>query len=162
MYKFLTKNGQTVAFLLGVLLVGIFLASVFSGVGDWSPTSDNKYDTTIFDFGILVSRALVVICAILMVGFGLFHLATNFKGSIKGILGFVALAAVFLIAYSSASGEVTPFIQTAIDKFETANAPAKITENNLKFISGGIVTTGVLVGGAALAFILAEIRNLFK
>ena len=161
MYKFLSKNGQTLAFLLGVVLVGIFLASVLSGIGDWNPNSDNKYDTNIFNFGLTAARGLIIIAAIGMIVFGLFHVLTNFKGSIKGIIGFAILLAVFFIAYNSASGEAEPFIKGAVENFE-GSQNVTMTPGNLKFIGGGISTTIILAAVAAAAFVLSEIRNLFK
>ena len=78
----------------------------------------------------------------------------------KGIIGFGILLVIFFVTYSTASGEPTPYIQGAIDKFEEAGAV--FTSNNLKFISGGISTAVALVAIAAVAFVFAEIRNLFK
>jgi len=161
MYKFLSKNGQTLAFLLGVLLVGIFLISVISGLDTWSPTSDNKYDTGIFNFGITAARTLIIIAALGMLVFGLFHVATNFKGSIKGIIGFAILLGIFFLAYNSASGEVEPFIKGAVENFEGSQG-VDLTTSNLKFIGGGISTALILSVLAAAAFVLSEIRNLFK
>lgn len=161
MYKFLSKNGQTLAFLLGVVLVGIFLISVISGLDTWSPTSDNKYDTGIFNFGITSARLLIIIAALGMLFFGLFHIATNFKGSIKGIIGFAILLAIFFIAYNSASGEPEPFIKGAVENFE-GSQNVDLTAGNLKFIGGGISTVLILSTLAAAAFVLSEIRNLFK
>lgn len=161
MYKFLSKNGQTLGFLLGVVVVAIFLISVLSGIGSWNPTSDNKYDTTIFNFGLKASQALVVIAALGMLIFGLFHILTNIKGSLKGIIGFAALLAVFFIAFNMASGEVEPFIKGAVENFEGSQG-VTMTAGNLKFIGGGISTAIILAGVAAAAFVLSEIRNFFK
>lgn len=161
MYKFLSKNGQTLAFLLGVVVVGIFLLQVLSGLDSWNPNSDNKYDTGIFNFGLTAARGLVYIAALGMLVFGVYHVATNFRGSIKGILGFAVLLAVFFIAYSSASGEVEPFIARSVENFEGSQG-VDLTANNLKFIGGGISTVLILVVVAAAAFVLSEIRNFFK
>lgn len=161
MYKFLSKNGQTLGFLLGIIVVAIFLISVLSGVGSWNDTGDSKYDTTIFDFGLQAVQALIVIAALGMVIFGLFHVLTNFRGSIKGIIGFAILLGIFFVAFSSASGEVEPFVQGAVENFEGSQG-VEMTANNLKFISGGISTAVILAGVAAAAFVLSEIRNLFK
>jgi len=161
MYKFLSKNGQTLAFLFGVLLVAIFLISVVSGLDTWNPTSDNKYDTSIFNFGLTAARLLIIVAAFGMVAFGLYHVATNFRGSIKGIIGFAILLAIFFIAYNSASGEPEPFIKGSIENFE-GSQNVEMTSGNLKFIGGGITTTIILAAAAAAAFVLSEIRNLFK
>jgi hypothetical protein len=161
MYKFLTKNGQTLAFGLGVVITVIFLATVLSNVGDFTAMEEEKQqETNIFNFGLYGAIALAVIATIAMVIFGLYHVAADFKGSIKGILGFAVLLVVFFVAYSTASTEASPYIQGAIDNFEKGGA--EFTGQNMKFISGGITTTLVLIAVAAVAFVFSEVTNLFK
>lgn len=161
MYKFLTKNGQTMAFGLGVLITVIFLISVVSNMGEFTAMAEEKQvETSIFDVGLYGAIALTIIAAVAMVVFGLFQVVTSFKSSMKGILGFVALLVVFFVSYSMTETDVTPYIQGAIDKFEQGGAV--FTDENLKFISGGISTTLVLVVVAAAAFVISEITNLFK
>ncbi len=161
MYKFLTKNGQTLAFGLGALVILIFLATVVMGAGDFSALPDEeKYQTGIFNFGLVGAIVLVILTLIILVAFGVLHIFDDFKGSIKGLIGFGILALVFIIAYSTASGEPSPYIKNAMDKW--AESGSIITPNNLKFISGGITTAVVLVFGAGLAFIFSEVRNFFK
>ncbi|TXB63310.1 hypothetical protein [Phaeodactylibacter luteus] len=161
MYKFLTKNGQTLAFGLGVVITAIFLISVVSNMGEFTAMAEEKQaETTIFDFGLYGAIALSIVAAIAMVLFGLVQVATSFKSSMKGILGFVALLVIFFVSYSMTDTNVSPYIQGAIDKFEQGGAV--FTEGNLKFISGGISTTVILVILAAAAFVISEISNLFK
>ncbi len=162
MYNFLTKNGQTVAFLLGVVIVVIFLLNIFGGLSTFETMPEEEQATTgIFNFGLTGAIALVVIAAIAMVLFGLFQVFTNLRGSLKGIVGFLILLGIFFGAYTMASGDATPYIEGAINKFEESGN-GEITENNLKFISGGISTVGALLAIAVAAFVIAEIRNFFK
>jgi len=161
MYKFLTKNGQTLAFGLGVIITVIFLGMVLFNVGEFTalPEEEQEY-TTIFNFGLIGAIVLAFFAAFFMLIFGVWHVVADFKGSIKGILGFAVLLAVFLIAYSTASTDVSPYIQGAIENFEKGGA--EFSGQNLKFISGGITTTLVLVAVAAVAFVISEVTNLFK
>ena len=162
MYKFLTKNGQTVAFLLGVAIVVIFLLSVIGGMSTFDGLAkEDQYESTIFNFGLSGAIALVVIAAIAMVLFGLYQVVTNLKGSLMGIIGTAVLAGIFLVGYSMASGAVDPFIEGAVTKFREAGN-GEISESNLKFIGGGISTVGVLLAIAVGAFVISEIRNFFK
>jgi len=149
------------AFGLGVLITVIFLISVVSNMGEFTAMAEEKQvETSIFDVGLYGAIALTIIAAVAMVVFGLFQVITSFKSSMKGILGFVALLVVFFVSYSMTETDVTPYIQGAIDKFEQGGAV--FTDENLKFISGGISTTLVLVVVAAAAFVISEITNLFK
>ena len=161
MYNFLTKNGQSLAFGLGTVIVVLFLVNIFTGLSTFEALPEDQQDSTgIFNFGLSSAIALVIIAAIAMLLFGVFHVATNFKASRKGIIGLVVLAIIFFVSYTTDSGEVTSFIQPAVDKFKATGGV--ITADNLKFISGGITTVGVLMGIAVAAFVIAEIRNFFK
>ena len=168
MYSFLNKYGQALAFGIGVLITIVFLASIFSAddttrelllANDKSPEA---YETGIFDFGIYISLILTALAFVVAVIFGVTQMASNPKGSIKGIAGLVVLLLILFIGYSMASGEVNdPEIANAIEKFETSQ-DSEITAGNLKFISGSIVTALVMIGLAVLTLIVFGIRGLFK
>ena len=161
MYKFLTKNGQALAFGLGVLITAIFLISVVSNMETFSAMSEEEQDKTgIFNFGLSSAIALAFFAALFMLGFGLIQIFSNLKGSLKGLIGVAILVVIFFVTYSMSSAEPTAYIQGAIDKFESGGAV--FNNNTLKFIGGGIGTTVALVAIAALAFVVSEITNLFK
>lgn len=162
MYKFLTKNGQTVAFLLGLFFVLIFLISVMSGSADFdSLPKEEQYASSIFNPGLYGAIILTVAAIGLMVVLGLLQIGKNFKGSVKGLIGFGLLAATFFVTYSMAPGEADAYIQASIDKFKEAGN-GEISPGNLKFIGGGITTVGILILIASAAFIISEVRNFFK
>ncbi len=168
MYSFLNKYGQALAFGIGVLITIIFLASIFSAddttrelllANDKTPEA---YETSIFNFGIYISIILTGLAFVVAVIFGVVQMASNPKGSLKGIAGLVLLLLILFIAYSTSSGEVSdPEIANAIQKFETSQE-AEITAGNLKFISGSIITAVVMIGLAILTLIVFGIRGLFK
>jgi len=161
MYKFLTKNGQALAFGLGVLITAIFLIMVVSNMEEYTTLSEAEQDkTSIFNFGLVGAIALAVIAAAGMLFFGLFQIVTNLRGSVKGLIGVAILVVIFLVAYSMSSAEPTPYIQGAIDKFEAGGA---VFENStLKSIGGGIGLTVALIVLAFAAAAVSEIINLFK
>lgn len=164
MYKFLSKKGEMIAFGLGVVVTLLFLISVVPNAADFNalPEKDPaRYASGIFNIGLWGAIILAVLAAVAMVGFGLFHTATNFKRSIKGIIGFGVLIGIFLVSYSMASGEITPFIEGAVAKFKDAGN-GELSPGNLKFIGGGISTVIVLLLLAVAAFVFSEIRNFFK
>lgn len=161
MYKFLTKNGQTLAFGLGVLVTVIFLITVVSNMGEFSVMEkEQQAQTSIFDTGLYGAIILTIIAAFAMLAFGIIQVASDFKGSIKGILGFAVLLIIFFVAYYTTDPEPSAYIQGAINKFEQGGAV--FTENNMRFISGGITTTLILIVVAAVAFIVSEVSNFFK
>lgn len=157
MYKFLTKNGQPLAFSLGVLLCLLFIGIALSDIDSFNALSEadqKKADN--FNVGLYMAIGLAVICGLLMVVFGLFQVLTNLKTSTKGLLGIVAMLAVFGIAYATSQpeGEGSPIYDT----IQTFN----VTDGQSKFISAAITTVGALSGFAIVAFIISELRNFFK
>lgn len=150
MYNLLSKYGQVGAFVLGTVLVLIFMIGAFSGAGDYNfdTMSDAEiYKVNIFNFGIYVAIGLAVISAAAMLLFGLYHLATNFKNSIGGIIGIVAIVVMFFIFKGSSVAEIAdhhPSIQGAIERYLSSAEGNVITQDNLTFI-GGIIRTGFVL-----------------
>ena len=156
MYKFLSKNGQALAFGLGLLVTAIFLLGVLPNTE--LIDTENPQDVNIFNFGITGTIILIAVAAIAMVLFGVVQVISTFKSSWKGIMGFALLIVIFLVAYSTANGELTNEIMAIQDAAENAG----VTNSNLKFIGGSILTLLVLVIVAVGTFVVFEIINFFK
>ena len=155
LYTMLSKNGSTIAFGLGTAICAIFLISVFSQIGDKS-TIEELIATDIFDLGLKLTIFLTVLCALAIIVFGLFHVVTDLKGAMKGLIGVGILAAVFGIAYSTAAPEVAG--NPIFDTIQTF----KITDGVSKFISGAIIATLATLVIAAVSLIGSAIVNLIK
>lgn len=152
MYNFLSKNGQLVAFLLGVVLVVIFLAIAVPGAGDYyfdSMDDAEIFGVDVFNFGILAAIVLSLICAAGIVLFGLYQVASNPKGSVKGILGVLAIVALMFLFYTMAADSADhDTIKGAIEKYETSAEGRFISGGNLKWI-GSAIRMGLLMAGLA-------------
>jgi len=157
MYKFLSKHGQKAAFLLGVGLVAIFLALSFPSVGDFNfeTMSDaDTYKVDIFNFGLVAAIGLTAFAALALIGFGIFHVATNFKSSLSGLIGIAVLIIMFLIFKSMSVGDYAGHhleTQAAIDRYLDAAEGNTLSFEELKFI-GGFVRTGTVL--VILSFVL--------
>jgi hypothetical protein len=161
MYKFLTKNGQALAFGLGVLITVIFIIMVVSNMESFTAMSkEDQLKTGIFDLGLYGAIILAILAAAGMLLFGIYQMATDLKGSMKGLIGVAVLLAIFFVIYSMSSSEPTSYIQGAIDKFETGGAVFE--DGTLKSIGGGIGLTVILILLAFVAAAVSEIINLFK
>ena len=154
MYNTLAKNGTTIAFGLGVAIVAIFLISVFTQIGDRT-TIEELVQTNIFDVGLYLTIALAVLCAIAIVLFGVFQVATDLKGSLKGLIGIGILLAIFGIAYSTAGSDVGTPIEDTMTKFD-------ITDGVSKFVGAGIITTLIILGLAVVSLVVSAITNFIK
>jgi len=165
MYSFLNKYGQALAFGLGIVVTLIFLAIIFSdpATDTLSTMSDeDKYNSSMFNFGLGTSILMTVLAAAGMLLFGVTQIFGNLKGSLKGIIGLGVVVALLLIAISATTGEPDhPQIQTAIDKFEDAQGTT-FTAGNMKFIGGSIITALVMMAASFVVLIVFGVRNFFK
>lgn len=143
-YKFLSKYGQLIGFALGAIPILLFVLILLIGGEDAA-----------INFELYSGIVLLIIGAIVLVGFGLFQTLSNPKGSIKGLIGFGALALVFLVIYLTATPETVGSIAETRTEFN-------ISDGQTKLITGGIGLAIILSIGAALAFFYSEVRNLFK
>lgn len=165
MYKFLTKNGQSLALGLGVLVIAIFLINIYSGFSsagydmstDLNKLSDaEQADISFFNTGIWLTRAMIILAFVLaFVVFGIADLIKFPKNAIKFAIGVLGLAIVFYALYASSSFDTGGRLAKLNDDFD-------ITPTISKFISGGIKTTLGLLGFSALAIIAGEVWALFK
>lgn len=165
MYSFLNKYGQALAFGLGVLITIIFLAMIFTDPETANVdmmSAEEKFETSMFDFGIAVSLFLTVAAAAAMLLFGIFQVISSPKASIKGIIGLGLVAVLMFIGYTMAAGEADhPQIVTAINKFESAQG-AELSAGNLKFIGGSIITALVMLAVSFVVLIVFGVRNFFQ
>ncbi len=148
MYNFLVKNGQLVAFGVGILITVLFLGSVIGGISDFEMMpEEEQVNSTIFNIGLSGAMVLTVVAAIAMLVFGLIQVFTNLKGSVKGLLGAGVLLVLFFIGYSAAGGNCNE---------------EGMSEATCQMIGGGIITALALVTISALAFVVSEVSNFFK
>lgn len=170
MYAFLNKYGQALAFGIGVLVTLIFLVSIFTMPEAEMDMLSNesagaeKYATSAFDFGLYGSIFLTVIAFIAAAGFGIYQLASSPKGSLKGLIGLAVLLVIAFVSYSAANGDLaqeSPEIVNSINKFNT-DQEANFDGGTLKFVSGSIITSVVMIGLAIVTLIGFGVRSIFK
>lgn len=170
MYAFLNKYGQALAFGIGVLVTLIFLVSIFTMPApemellSSESAGAEKYATTAFDFGLYGSLFLTVIAFIAALVFGVGQLISSPKGSMKGIIGFIGLLVIAFLSYSMANGDLaaeSPEIVNSINKFNT-DQQSDFDGGTLKFVSGSIITSLIMIGLAILALVVFGIRSIFK
>jgi hypothetical protein len=158
LYNFLEKRGQSVFFGLGLLLVIIYFASVSAGLNDFNKLAtkpvDERITSNLFNFGINVGVALVIICAVITVILGLIYVAQNFKKSLRLLIAVGVLLVMFFILKSTSSG-VDTLPEEMVADFDLNDAKATM-------VGGALKTAVVLMGLTILAFVGAEVRNLFK
>lgn len=165
MYKFLTKNGQSLALGLGVLVIAIFLINIYTGFNaanyDMSVDLNKLPDAEIagigfFDTGIFLTVCMIGIAFFLaFIVFGLTDLIKFPKNAIKIGGGLLAIGLIFFALYSTSSFDEA-------GRFAKLNNDFDITEGISKFISGGIKTTLGLLIFSGIALVVGELWSAFK
>lgn len=144
MYKYLAKYGQLLAFGLGALPIALFLLlAVVAG------------EQAAINFELYTGIVLLIIGVIVLVGFAIYQIAVNPKGSVKGLIGVGVLLLIFLILYLTATPET-------IGPVAKVRTTFNITDNQTKLITGGIGLAILMAIGAAVSFFYSEVRNFFK
>jgi len=158
-YKFLAKNGPTLAFGLVVVCVVVSLIPIFSGLSDFSnvPAEKQAYapEGGIFLPGVYISVALMVVAVIIAILLSLLQVATNPKGSTKALISFGLITVAFLALYAIADPIGTGSLANTIANFN-------IGEGISKLIGGGIQLSVIMLIGSFVITILMEIWNYFK
>ncbi len=164
-YKFFVSRGQTFSFLLGLVVVVIVVATAISGIGsagydmgtDLNEVLKNNSEETFDFFNAAVWLPVIMIgfIILLIALFSVSNLVSDPKGSLKSIIGLAVLLILFFILYSMAVPETAGRIGMLHDKFD-------ISDGVSRFISGGIWTTLILIGGAAVLMVISSIINIFK
>jgi hypothetical protein len=155
MYKFLAKNGQVVAFAVGVLITAGFLAGVMGGIDEFMATAEEQRNqSNIFNFGLYAVIALAVLGFAAALLFGLFQTLSNPKGAIKGIAGLVLLVVLYFAGQAMAGADTASILETR-QEFNVSDGQSAI-------INGSIMGGLILAGLTAIAFIGSEIINFIK
>lgn len=170
MYKFLTKNGQLIALVLGAVISIIFMliilsASTTEGLDAETFTNMELADVkaklaslTQFDFGLYATYALLAATALATLLFGLYHFVRNAIDNPKSVLKTVIMIAAIIVIYFVARGMAPADSQAVLD----ARSQFNVNNGQSGFISGAITTTLIVIALAVVTLILAEVRNAFK
>jgi hypothetical protein len=158
-YKFLAKNGPTLAFGLVVVCVVISLIPIFGGLSDFSnvPAERQSYapESSIFLPGIYISVALLVIAVVIALLLSILQVATNPKGSVKALISFGLTIAAFFIFYAMADAKGTGSLANTIQNFQISDFISKL-------IGGGLQLAVIMLIGSFIIAIVMEVWNYFK
>jgi hypothetical protein len=172
MYSFLTKNGQTIAFVAGVVLSILFIvlvisapstadlnAEYFTNIKDPVARQDALVGLTQFDFGLYITYILLAITALAAIAFGLFQFITtlmdNPKNAIRTVAIIVGLILIFFIGKTIAPETDSNGVMAAANEFG-------VSGGERGFVSGAINTTIIVLLLAVVVLVVSEVRNAFK
>lgn len=105
----------------------------------------------LIDFALYTAYFLLIISVILGIVMPLITAIGDIKSLLKGLVGIVLVAVVFGIAFTFASGQVTP---------DLAKIGYGSTESRL--IGAGLISLYILLAVSFIGIFVSEIINLFK
>ncbi len=153
MYNFLSKNGQLIAFIVGVIVVAAFWITALTGISGFSgtPTEEDLFGSNIFDIGLVGARILAIIAFILMLIFIVRSVIMNPKASMPLIIAAIAIVVLFFIFRGMDAGTVT----RSMEKYNVSASEGGI-------VSGGLWVAIIMFFGAWIVLILSELRGIFR
>jgi hypothetical protein len=170
MYSFLTKKGQTLAFIIGTALSLIFLVMVVTssstaGLGAESFTGlsnadrqDKLASLTQFDLGLYVTYLLLIAAVVLTVGFGLYHFImtaiNNPKSAIKTAIMVGGIVVLYFVGTAMAGADGATVMKVR-ESFQISDAISN-------FVSGAINLSMILLLFSLAVLVVLEVRNAFK
>ncbi len=166
LFNFLVSKGQTGALILALVVIAIFLGSVFSGLSgagyDMSTDlnklpAEAKSAISFFNPGLMLTVALVALAALSAIFFGIGGLFKFPKSSRKALIAIALLAVIFFVFYSMSSTDFA-----AGSKMTTLIQKYDLSDGVVKFISGGINVTIVMALASMALMVIFEIKNAFN
>jgi len=162
MYKLLTKRGQLFAFLLGAISTVIVVGSITGNSNkhlldapDAAKRAVEIADTGILNIGLNVVAALVFVALAATVIFGLLNLVSNFKSSLKFIIGFSIMLSLFFILKTTAAHET---VGSLVETMQEFNIDQNLSKGISAAIKGTVIMTVIAIG----SMIIFELINMFK
>lgn len=138
---------------LFVCILTLFSISVIGNsdlfAQDTAPATDEG--SGMYDIMLYISYIMVIVAALGAILLPLLNAAGDPKSLLKSGAGFIAIVAVFVIAYVISGNEVTP-----------AYTPFNVDAGESKLIGGAIITSYLLIFIALGAIFYTEIMNMVK
>ncbi len=164
-YQFLKKYGVMIGFSVGAVISALTYMIIIGGYPDTEPTKQELYQLDIFDFGIVSAEWLVYTGVLLILIFFVKQVIEDPKGSVKPLVGFVVIIALYFITQAMGDGTLT---LDMVNGDDTLLAPGEIFEEgvsqseDVKFSDGFIKFGYVMLGGAIMSWILGAIYGIIK
>jgi len=139
------------------IVVGI---SAILAISFGTNISSNEQDPTMLGWlskNLIWTYILLVLSIVLLVGFGIIQLVSNFKESKKGLLAVVAMGVIVLIAYLFSSDAIPVFL--GAEKFVEQGI---LTPSVSKWVDTGLYTTYVFFAMSLIAIVYSSVKGVLK
>lgn len=172
MYKFLSRNGQLVTWIVGAVIVVAFFGTAFNAPDTLGPQIfkdgttplpaseilDKLVNIHYFDVGFFATYALLGLAVAATLLLSLFNFVRNFSmDSLKNMIPVLVILVVFFIAYSTYQPEISDAY--AVKK---ARVDFEVGANASQIVSGGITAALFALGAAFVSLVVLELFNFVK
>ena len=106
---------------------------------------------SLINIGIILTYIMIGFGAVIAIGFGIKKMLSNTQNTKKTVYTIVGLTAILLFSYFMASDEVVK----SFEKYE-------ITSSVSKQVGTGLISFYILIFGAIITVLYAEISNIFS
>lgn len=176
-YDFLKKYGIAISFSIGAVLVVLMYLIIGSSLPEITLDEEEMYTMTSFDFGIYVTYFLIAAACLLVAVFSLIYVIRNPKESVKGLIAFGVLIALFAVTYAMGDGTLTGELaksdptlmpmEAKVQSGQTIMVPVVLQEgetqsSDLQMADGLIKYGYIMMILASVAMVFAMLRDLIK
>lgn len=173
MYNFLSKNGQTIATVLGAVVSVAFILMAVTGAPEGlGPDTFKENNVPVpaaealtilegiksFDFGFYITYIFLAVAVGAAIILSLVYFVTNFSlKSLRTLIPIIVMAIIFFAIYSSYNPDVADVYQVKLARnaFGVSNGQSQI-------ISGAITTAIFSLAATAISLVVMEVLNFFK
>jgi uncharacterized membrane protein YkvA (DUF1232 family) len=152
----MSKTGKYVSIFMWVIIVitAILAISLVANL------SDNELDPAMNSWvstNLTWTYILMIFSVIVLVGFALYQMATDFQAAKKGLMSMAFMGIVVLISYMMASDAMPTFFgaQKFIDD-------GTVTPSVMKWVDTGLIATYIVLGISFASIIYASVSRLIK
>jgi hypothetical protein len=156
-YLFLKKHGVSISFILGTILSVISVGAIIVGFPEGATTMDDLYGTSIFNPALNISYILIIATSVAAIIGPAIYTILYFKESIKPLIMFVAVIAMYFISISLG---VTPNAEELT--FYRGVDNEHLAANTIKYIDGLLIFTSITIFLTMCSLVFMGIWGIIK
>ncbi len=155
-YLFLKKHGVSISFAIGALLSIISIGVIVAGFPEGA-TMEELHETTIFNPALNISFILIILTSITAMVGPAIYTALNFKESVKFMITFVVMVAMYFISVSMG---VTPNAEKLV--FFQGVDNTHLTADTVAYIDGLLIFTSIMIFLTMASLVFMGVWGLLK
>lgn len=151
-YHFFKSYGLLISSLIALVVNILMFAIIIGGYPEGSPTEEELFESTIFDFAISSNVWLFWISILVLLVFSVVQVVRDPKRSIPSFAGTIGVIVLFFILYSTSAGEVRP---------EYLKVDPSLTAGTVQLVDASLYMTYIFtLGSIAVLVVMSVITSI--